>query len=90
MRDEINSAHLLLSHVNEVKLLGKNITTMNKSIKHLSKFAIEADPSGRAVYDIAGLNSAGSMDVSLVCRVGRGRSLIQGSLTECVCLIVCV
>ena len=35
MTDKINSVHLLLAHVNEVNLLGKNITTMNKSIKHV-------------------------------------------------------
>ena len=51
---------------------------------------------GGSLAGIAGLNPVGSMDVSLVnvvcCQVevsATGRSLVQGSPTECECVIEC-
>ena len=68
---------------------------INKIVSQLKWACSLRRVCGHSFAGIVGLNPAGGTDVSpvlVVCRAGTGRSLIQGSPTECgvsLCVIKC-
>ena len=51
----------------------------------------KAEVCGYSIAGVAGLKPSGDMAICLLCFLCfAGRSLVQGSPTECVCVCVCV